>query len=70
MGGRLSLARDAAKLSIEDLSAKLGISAQIWTHWENDRDAPPDIYLDFIANALNISLRWLTTGLGEGPADI
>lgn len=70
MGGRLSLARDAAQLSIEDLSAKLGISAQIWTHWENDRDAPPDDYLDFIANALDISLTWLTTGLGQGPADI
>lgn len=69
MGGRLSLARDAAQLPIEVVAAKLGISAHIWSHWENDRDAPPDDYLDFIASALGVTRSWLITGRGDGPEE-
>jgi transcriptional regulator with XRE-family HTH domain len=70
IGGRLSLARDAAQLSTEIVTAKLGISALVWSHWENDRDEPPENYLDPIASILGVTRNWLTTGRGDGPADI
>lgn len=70
MGGRLSLARDAAQLSTQTVATRLGISPLIWSHWENDRDAPPEIYLDFIANILGVTRNWLTTGLDEGSTKI
>ncbi|HEX2148090.1 MAG TPA: helix-turn-helix transcriptional regulator, partial [Pseudorhizobium sp.] len=40
LGGRLSLARDAATLSAEEIAAILGVERQTWMNWENDRAAP------------------------------
>lgn len=70
LGGRLSLARDAAQLSMETVAAKLGISPLIWSHWENDRDGLPEAYLDSIAAILGVTRNWLTTGRDEDSIEI
>ncbi|WP_313760355.1 helix-turn-helix transcriptional regulator [Rhizobium sp.] len=67
MGGRMSLARDAVKLSIEAAARNLGITPDIWASWENDRAAPAAGNLETIADTLEVSLAWLLRGHGAGP---
>ncbi|WP_234811256.1 helix-turn-helix domain-containing protein [Xaviernesmea oryzae] len=67
IGGRISLARDALSMSVEDASRIVGITSETWRNWENDRSAPRANQLDRIAGALQVSLAWLLSGRGMGP---
>ncbi|MDM9628020.1 helix-turn-helix transcriptional regulator [Rhizobium sp. S152] len=67
MGGRMSLARDGLGLSVDAVARNLGIEPGIWMAWENDRDAPAADRLALIADALSVSLTWLSSGHGDGP---
>lgn len=69
IGGRISLARDAAGLSIEEASAVAGVTAETWRNWENDRAEPRANRLDMLARILQVSITWLLDGHGNGPAE-
>lgn len=69
IGGRISLARDAAGLTIEKISAIAGVTIETWTNWENDRAEPRANRLDMLARILQVSVAWLLDGKGQGPAE-
>lgn len=64
LGGRISLARDACDLSIEDVAEMTGVHPDVWFAWENDRDAPIPSHLETVALSLKVSLPWLLNGRG------
>ncbi len=68
LGGRISLARDARKLSIQAAAGILAVSVETWSGWENDRLAPLSDRLTVIARVLDVSLWWLLSGRGAGPS--
>lgn len=69
IGGRISLARDAVGLTVEQISAVAGVTVETWTNWENDRAEPRANRLDMLARILQVSISWLLDGQGTGPAD-
>lgn len=67
LGDRLAAARDAAGLTQLELAQKLGVKAATLDAWENDRREPRANRLQMLTGLLGVSLRWLLTGVGEGP---
>lgn len=67
LGGRISLARDAAAMSVEQTAAVLGVEAATWANWENDRAEPRANRLGMLAGVLQVSVGWLLAGQGRGP---
>ncbi len=71
-GDRIAGAREALGLSQRDLAHRLGIRTETLRGWEEDRTEPRANRLQMLAGLLNVSIRWLLTGEGEGvtiPAD-
>nr|CAD6417495.1 XRE family transcriptional regulator [Rhizobium sp. Q54] len=68
LGGRVSLARDAATLSVDEAAALLGVERETWAHWEGDRAAPRANRLGMLAGILQVSVGWLLSGRGRGPS--
>jgi len=69
LGGRISLARDAKAISVEEAARRLGVLASSWNAWERDRDVPRANRLAMMAGVLGVSPSWLLTGHGNGPPD-
>ncbi|WP_246765119.1 MULTISPECIES: helix-turn-helix domain-containing protein [unclassified Ensifer] len=69
IGGRISLARDAINLSIEQISAIAGVTEETWISWENDRAEPRANRLDMMAGILQVNIAWLLDGRGTGPVE-
>lgn len=69
IGGRISLARDAAGLEVEQIAAIVGVTTETWTSWENDRAEPRANRLDMLARVLQVSITWLIDGQGKGPVE-
>lgn len=69
LGGRISLARDSAGLSIEDAAGQLGVLVESWTAWECDGSLPRGSRVTMMAGLLGVSPSWLLSGLGQGPAE-
>lgn len=67
LGGRISLARDARDISVEEAAEILGIEPGTWSAWENDRAEPLFERLDKMADVLQVSVAWLLDGRGTGP---
>ncbi len=65
-GDRLAGAREAVGMTAEDLARRLGVKAATLDRWENDLVEPRANRLSVLAGLLNVSLRWLLTGEGEG----
>jgi transcriptional regulator with XRE-family HTH domain len=65
-GDRVTAAREAAGLSQEDLALRLGVRLRTIRAWEEDMAEPRANKLQMLAGLLNVSLRWLLTGEGEG----
>ncbi len=65
-GDRITWAREAAGLSSADLARRLGVRLTTVEAWENDRAEPRANRLQMMAGMLNVSLRWLLTGEGDG----
>jgi HTH-type transcriptional regulator, cell division transcriptional repressor len=65
-GDRLADARQAVGLSQEELCDRLGIKLKTLQSWENDVTEPRANKLQMVSGVLNVSLRWLLTGEGEG----
>ncbi|MHA6687288.1 helix-turn-helix domain-containing protein [Mesorhizobium sp. A556] len=70
LGGRISLAREAANLSIAQAARRLGVMTASWNAWECDRDEPRGNRLAMMAGLLGVSPSWLLAGHGSGPSEI
>lgn len=67
LGDRLTAARDAAGLTVEELAARLGVRVETMTGWEADQDEPRTVFLGRLSGMLGVPLVWLLTGAGSGP---
>ncbi len=65
-GDRLTAAREAQGLSQAQLARRLGVKLKTVHGWENDTAEPRANKLQMVAGLLNVSIRWLLTGEGEG----
>jgi transcriptional regulator with XRE-family HTH domain len=65
-GDRLTAARDAQGLSQAQLARRLGVKLKTIQGWENDSSEPRANKLQMVAGLLNVSIRWLLTGEGDG----
>ncbi|MEO3415865.1 helix-turn-helix transcriptional regulator [Roseovarius sp. CAU 1744] len=68
-GDRVAGAREQTGMSQADLAKRLGIKVKTLVSWENDVSEPRANKLSMMAGLLNVSLRWLLTGEGDGPTD-
>lgn len=65
-GDRLAGAREAAGLTQADFARRLGVRLTTVQAWEDDRADPRANRLQMVAGMLNVSIRWLLTGQGDG----
>ncbi|MBT8475327.1 MAG: helix-turn-helix domain-containing protein [Alphaproteobacteria bacterium] len=65
-GDRVAAAREGLGLSDEDLARKLGVKLKTVRAWEQDMSEPRANKLQMLSGVLNVSLRWLLTGEGQG----
>ena len=68
-GDRLTAAREAQGLEQSELARRLGVKLKTVQGWENDSSEPRANKLQMVAGLLNVSIRWLLTGEGEGVAE-
>ncbi|WP_071798141.1 helix-turn-helix domain-containing protein [Natronohydrobacter thiooxidans] len=68
-GDRLTAAREAQGLSTSELARRLGVKLKTIQAWENDTSEPRANKLQMVAGLLNVSMRWLLTGEGEGVSE-
>ncbi|MCK0139178.1 helix-turn-helix transcriptional regulator [Aliiroseovarius sp. F47248L] len=68
-GDRLAGAREAVGLSQDDLARRLGVKVKTLRGWEEDLNEPRANKLQMLSGILNVTLRWLLTGEGEGVAE-
>jgi transcriptional regulator with XRE-family HTH domain len=67
LGDRLTLAREAAGLDLNQLAQRIGVRPQTVRGWEEDRAEPRANRLQMLAGMLDCSLVWLISGLGPAP---
>jgi HTH-type transcriptional regulator, cell division transcriptional repressor len=67
-GDRVAGAREAAGMSQVELARRLGIKKSTLVGWEDDISEPRANRLSMMAGLLNVSIKWLLTGEGEGPS--
>lgn len=65
-GDRLAGAREAVGMSQSELARRMGVKIGTLRNWENDLSEPRANKLNMASGVLNVSLRWLLTGEGEG----
>lgn len=68
LGDRLTVAREAAGMTVPQLADRLEVQAQTVEGWEIDQAAPGDDGLARIATILNVPPLWLVAGSGPGLA--
>ncbi len=69
IGGRISLCRENAELSVEEAAERLGVLPESWIAWECDRDVPRANRVAMMAGVLGVSPVWLLCGQGSGPIE-
>lgn len=65
-GDRVAAAREAAGLTVAALARQLGVKLETVQNWENDHSEPRANKLQMMSGMLNVSMRWLLTGEGDG----
>lgn len=65
-GDRMTAAREAAGMTQDALSKRLGVKKSTLRNWENDVAEPRANRLSMLAGMLNVSMMWLINGEGEG----
>lgn len=65
-GDRVAAAREALRMTQDDLSHRLGVKLKTLQNWENDVAEPRANKLQMLSGLLNVSIPWLLTGEGEG----
>ncbi|MDO5613694.1 MAG: helix-turn-helix transcriptional regulator [Paracoccus sp. (in: a-proteobacteria)] len=68
LGDRITAAREAAGLERRELAQQLGVRLRTLRAWEDDEREPRANHVQMLAGMLGVSLIWLMTGRGEGPA--
>lgn len=68
-GDRLAGARDALGLSQGQFARHLGVKEKTILAWEQDLAEPRANKLQMMSGVLNVSMRWLLTGEGDGLAE-
>jgi len=68
-GDRVTGAREQAQMTQAELAKRLGVKETTLENWENDHLDPRANKLSMMAGMLNVTLPWLMTGQGDGPAD-
>ncbi|MBR2689808.1 MAG: transcriptional regulator [Aquamicrobium sp.] len=69
LGGRISLAREFAGLSVTQAAQALGVLTSSWAAWECDRAELRANRLTTMAGILGVSPIWLLTGFGNEPRE-
>lgn len=65
-GDRIAGAREAAGLTQDQMAKRLGVRLTTVQAWEDDAAEPRANRLQMMAGMLNVSIRWLLTGEGDG----
>ncbi|NRA99759.1 MAG: helix-turn-helix domain-containing protein [Rhodobacteraceae bacterium] len=65
-GDRIAGAREAMGLTPDDLARRMGIKLKTLQAWEDDLSEPRANRFQMLSGILNVSMRWLLTGEGEG----
>ena len=68
LGDRITAAREQAGLTQAEVARRLGVRHATLTAWEADGSEPRANRLQMLSGLLGVSLRWLMTGEGDGPA--
>ena len=68
-GDRLTAAREAQGMTQAKLARQLGVKLKTVQAWENDASEPRANKLQMVAGMLNVSIRWLLTGEGDGVSE-
>jgi transcriptional regulator with XRE-family HTH domain len=68
-GDRITGAREAVGLTQEELARRLGVRLRTIRAWEEDLAEPRANKLQMLAGLLNVSIRWLLTGEGDGLSE-
>lgn len=63
--GRMKAAREAQNLTREELAARLGLTEKTIAGWESGAARPRSNKTQILAAILNVSLRWLISGIRE-----
>lgn len=66
LGERISVARERAGLSQEDVARSLAVNTSTLDNWEGDSSEPRANKLSMLAGLLGVSPTWLLHGVGEG----
>lgn len=69
-GDRVAGAREAAGMSQKQLSRRMGVKLETLRKWENDMAEPRANRLSMLSGILNVSMRWLLNGEGEGLSEM
>jgi len=69
LGGRIVHAREVQDLTTSQLARRLGVKTETLHGWETDRAEPRANRLLTLAGMLNVSPKWLLTGVGDSPAE-
>ena len=69
LGDRIAAAREAAGLTQAQLATRLGVRTKTLDAWERDSSEPRANRVQMLAAMLNVSLRWLLSGEGDGITD-
>ena len=68
-GGRITRAREMAKLSTAQLARRIGVLTETMQAWESDRLMPRTNQLVRLSGIVNVSPTWLLIEQGESPGD-
>lgn len=66
LGERISVARERAGLSQDELAKALAVRAEMLDTWENDTAEPRANRMTLLGGILGVSAGWLLYGMGEG----
>ena len=67
VGGRIKAARQAGRMTQEDLARAVGVSRSAVAQWETERAGQVNANLTRVAAALGLSVERLLTGAESGP---
>lgn len=68
LGERISVARERAGMTQEELAKTLAVKSGMLENWENDASEPRANRMTLLAGILGVSAGWLLYGIGEGVA--
>lgn len=65
-GDRVSGARETMAMSQSELAKRLGVNLKTVRAWEEDLSEPRANKLQMLSGVLNVSIKWLLIGQGDG----